>query len=144
VASLLSALSCDGSAAHTLLHRMLASCDPDTGLPSIFLACQRGSACAVEQMCYAGANVQHVDVTGRNLYHYLAACIPKLHPHTVLVVAAASCGLPSHRHPGTKCIVVRAPHGNEMFIPKGACLRFRGKLKDFEVCVFSHMTAQST
>jgi hypothetical protein len=110
-----------------MLREMLAWCDPDTGLPAIFMACQRGSASAVEQLCYAGANVQHVDASGRSLYHHLAACIAKLYPHTVLVVAAASCGLPFQQPQGTKCVVARAPHGKELFIPKGMCLIFRGE-----------------
>ena len=61
MASLLSAMNNDGATVNPLMRPMLASCDPDTGLPAIFLACQRGSACAVEQMCHAGATVQHAD-----------------------------------------------------------------------------------
>jgi hypothetical protein len=98
---------------------MLDARDADTGLSAVFVACQRGSAAAVEQLCYAGANTQMADAAGRNVYHYLAAHMSKLHPHTVLVVAAASCGLPSRHQHGTKCIIARGPHGSEFFVPKG-------------------------
>jgi hypothetical protein len=134
VTSLLSAMNNDGATVNPLTRPMLASCDPDTGLPAIFVACQRGSACAVEQMCHAGATVQHTDVAGRNLYHYLATYVPKLHPHTVLVVAAASCGLPSQQQPGTKCVAVRAPRGSELFVPKGRWRCFRGKHNSSVLC----------
>jgi hypothetical protein len=119
VASLVLAVSANDSAANPSLDAMINTCDPDTGLPAIFTACQRGSASAVEQLCYAGANVQHADDYGRNLYHYLGRYMPRCHPHTVLVVAAASCGLPSRYQPGTKHVVVRAARGHELFVPKG-------------------------
>ncbi len=123
VASLVLAVGGNSAAANPSLRPMIDSVDPDNGLPAIFTACLRGSASAVEQLCYAGANVQHTDDSGRNLFHYLAQYMPKCHPHTVLVVAAASCGLPSRHQPGTKCVVVRAAHGHELFIPKGLNLR---------------------
>jgi ankyrin repeat protein len=124
VASLLSALS-GGGATNPLMHQMKSMLDdrePSTGLPAIFVACQRGSASAVEQLCHAGASVEYADATGRTLYHYLATYIPKLNPYTVLVVAAAACGLPARHIPGTKCLAVQAPHGHEMFVPKGQSL----------------------
>jgi hypothetical protein len=120
VASLFSAMCSSEAASHPLVPAMLAAREPETGLPAIFVACQRGSASAVEQLCHAGASVDFADATGRNLYHYLAACVAKLHPHTILVVGAASCGRPTHVTPGTKCLVVRAPHGNEVLVPKGS------------------------
>ena len=123
MASLVLAAGGNGAAATPALHSMINSIDPDTRLPAIFTACLRGSASAVEQLCYAGANVQHTDDCGRNLFHYLAQYMPKCHPHTVLVVAAASCGMPSRYQPGTKCVVVRAAHGHELFVPKGSNLR---------------------
>ena len=134
VASLLSVMCSSGTASHPLVPAMLAAREPETGLPAIFLACQRGSACAVEQMCHAGATVQHADVAGRNLYHYLATYVPKLHPHTVLVVAAASCGMPSQQQPGMKCVAVRAPHGSELFVPKGRWPCFCGKHNSSVFC----------
>jgi hypothetical protein len=133
VASLLSALSSAGATTNPLMHHMKSMLDdrePATGLPAIFVACQRGSASAVEQLCHAGASVEYADATGRTLYHYLGTYIPKLNPYTVLVVAAAACGLPARHTPGTKCLAVKAPHGHEMFVPKGlslsrlACRRF--------------------
>ena len=114
----------EGAANQPSLQPMLDALDPDTSLPAVFAACLRGCASSVEQICQAGANVQHVDATGRNLYHYLATYIAKLHPHTILVAAAASCGRPTRYQPGTKYVVVRAPHGNEMFIPKGSSTPF--------------------
>jgi hypothetical protein len=125
VASLLSAMCGNAAAPEATPPVSLAVLDAreqDSGLPAIFVACQRGSACAVEQLCHAGASVTHTDVTGRTLLHYLAAYVAKLHPHTVLVVAAASCGLPTRYKPGTKYIAVRAPHGNELLVPKGSRL----------------------
>jgi ankyrin repeat protein len=122
VASLLSVMCSSGTASHPLVPAMLAAREPETGLPAIFVACQRGSASAVEQLCHAGASVEFADATGRNLYHYLAVCVAKLHPHTILVVGAASCGRLSHVAPGTKCIAVRAPHGSELLVPKGSQL----------------------
>jgi len=123
VASLLSVMCGKGAASNPSLQPMLDALDPDSGLPAVFVACLRGCASSVEQICQAGANVQHADATGRNLYHHLATSIPKLHPHTILVVAAASCGRPTRYQPGSKYVVVRAPHGTEMFVPKGSGLR---------------------
>lgn len=146
MASLVLAVGGNGAAANPSLHPMINSVDPDSGLPVIFTACLRGSASAVEQLCYAGANVQHADDCGRNLFHYLAQCMPKCHPHTVLVVAAASCGLPSRYQPGTKCVVVRAAHGHELFIPKGLILRACCKKISFfwisYCCIPEHLRRQ--
>ncbi len=97
----------------------LDTIDEETRLPAVFTACLRGSSLAVEQFCQVGASVRFRDSTGRNIYHYLATHVRKLHPHTILVVAAASCDHPMRYKTGTKCIVVRARDGNEMFVPKG-------------------------